>query len=134
MKAVVSSETPVLEPVASPFTLDRKRFQEALPPHVPTMVVNSEGLVEFITAAGRHLLEYRPDQSMEPCFFSMVHAKNLYQVMRDVADMVCHGKPKATWLVRLRTGQGRWRWYNAAVRNDLRNSAILITLRDMHEW
>ena len=38
----------------------------------------------------------------------------------------------ARWLVRLRTGSGRWRWYRAEVRNELAaNDAITITLRPL---
>ena len=88
-----------------------------------------------MTPAARRILEYKSDQAYEPCFFSHVHGRHLYQIMRDVADMVCYGKPHANWLLRIRTGQGRWHWYKAIVRNDLhqREASITITLRNVDE-
>ena len=54
--------------------------------------------------------------------------------MRDLADMVCRGKGQASWLVRLRTGQNRWRWYVASAKNELNQiqQAIVVHLRDVH--
>lgn len=82
------------------------------------------------------LLSYRSKSSMSPCFFSHVHGKNLYQVMRDVADMVCYGKPRASWLLRLRTGDGRWRWFKvlAECSIDEPDRTIELTLSDVNDW
>jgi hypothetical protein len=41
------------------------------------------------------------------------------RVMRDLADMVSRGKQSARWLLRLWTGNDRWRWYRASVQNNL---------------
>lgn len=105
-------------------------------PFTPALALDAEGNVKRLTDAARRLLEYRPGQNFDPCFFTHVHGKNLYQVMRDVADMVCYGKEKASWLFRLRTGQGRWRWYRATVTNQLDppDPAITVTLRDLYDW
>lgn len=112
----------------------RKRFQHAVNPHAPALVLDAEGTIQFMTRGARHLLEYQTDQQIENSFFSHVHGKNLYQVMRDVADMVCHGKRRAAWLVRLRTGKGRWRWYKAQAHNQLDQTtgAIAISLNELH--
>ncbi len=120
----------------------RKRFQpnEAPSyisnPHAPVLILNDEGTIAHVTLSARRLLEYSEQQTVDPCFFSHVHGKNLYRVMRDVADMVCHGKESGTWLLRLRTGRGRWRWYKAAVRNYLNEETpgISVALHDLHEW
>lgn len=118
------------------FRASRKRFQSHLSLHGPVLVLNGEGSLLHLSDAARTLLEYRPDQSIEPCFFAHVHGRNHYQVMRDVADMVCYGRQFTTWLLRLRTGQGRWRWYKAHVQNDLGGEvdAILIRLSDLYDW
>ncbi|GEM_PF-430843 len=118
------------------FTAIRKRFQDPVSPHVPALLLGVDGVIQHTTPAARHMLEYKSDQPIEPCFFSHVHGRNLYQVMRDVADMVCYGKASASWLLRLRTGQGRWRWYKASVKNQLNlgEGTILINLRDLHDW
>jgi PAS domain-containing protein len=114
----------------------RKRFQEASLSQAPAIILSPDGSILQMTPSACHLLEYRSDQSVESCFFSHVHGRNLYQVMRDVADMVCYGKAGASWLLRLRTGQGRWRWYKATVKNLLTSGEgnIVINLRDLHDW
>ncbi len=117
------------------FGLARKRFQTLVKPHAPTIVVNAEGTIQYVTPAARRLLEYRHDDELPPCFFSHVHGRNMYQVMRDVADMVCYGKPKATWLLRMRTGRGRWQWVRATVTNHLEDDvpAIQVVVNDLQE-
>ena len=117
------------------FDSNRKRFQSGLDVHLPLIVLDAAGNIQHLTPAARGLLEYKPGQSIEPCFFSHVHGKNLYQVMRDVADMVCRGKAQASWLLRLRTGQNRWRWYKATARNELMRPEATLTvhLRDFQE-
>ncbi len=112
----------------------RSRRDEHL--YAPSLELDAEGNILSVTAPARRLLEYRPEQEVESCFFSHVHGRNLYQVMRDVADMVCYGKTRASWLFRLRTGQGRWRWYRATAANrlDATKPAISITLRDLYDW
>lgn len=113
----------------------RKRFQNPLLQQ-PVVVLDEEGSIVDISASALRLLEFRRRNGMAPCFFSHVHGKNLYQVMRDVADMVCYGKHSASWLLRLRTGTGRWRWYRVTARNRLSGSEkrIELTLRDVHDW
>ena len=54
-----------------------------------------------------------------PNFFSHVHQQNQRQVMRDRAHMVAHRKQWARWLLRLRTGNRRWRWYRVVTDNHL---------------
>lgn len=131
-----STLSPVASAAAKNFTLSRKRFQELVTPHTPALILDAEGSIQHATPAARQILEYKSAQPLTTCFFSHVHGKNLYQVMRDVADMVCYGKTSASWLLRLRTGQARWRWYKATVQNrlDRTESAIVITLQDLHDW
>ncbi len=93
-----------------------KRFQAG---HVPLVVLSGDGTIRNISPSARRMLEYGHDKDLAPCFFSHVHGRNMYQVMRDVADMVCYGKPRASWLIRLRTGGGRWQWVRATVTNEL---------------
>jgi len=53
--------------------------------------------------------------------------------MQDLAHMVSHRKQRARWLLRLRTGNGRWRWYRAIARNflDQADAAIQVHLRPL---
>ena len=116
---------------AKNFAQTRKRFQH----HAAAMQMDAEGTLHYVSPAARRLLEYGPDDSVNECFFSLVHGRNMYQVMRDVADMVCYGKPRANWLVRLKTGRNRWSWYRAAVTNRLNDpeNDIQILLSDLQE-
>ena len=82
--------------------------------------VNWKRFQEYMDAQEAVLvLDYRPEQPITPSFFAHVHTKGLYRVIRDVAEMTFHGRQEASWRVQLRTGQGRWRWIDATVRNRL---------------
>ncbi len=135
MQNTVLPHTPPSEtPRIGPF---RKRFQRAANPYAPLLVLNAKGSIEHLSSSAARLLEYDGEASIDPCFFAHVHGKNLYQVMRDVADMVCYGKAQASWLFRLRTGKGRWRWYKATATNSLDGedeAGITIRLRDLQGW
>ena len=74
-----------------------------------------------------------PQNALNPSFFHLVHPGNPYPVMRDVADMVCYGKEKASWMVRLRTGRGAWQWFKVQAHNllDGPEAAILLHLREL---
>ncbi|MEX0746693.1 MAG: PAS domain-containing protein [Rhodothermales bacterium] len=113
------------------FAQARKRFQH----HAPQLQMDAEGTLQYVSPAARRLLEYGPEDSVQECFFSLVHGRNMYQVMRDVADMVCYGKPRANWLVRLKTGRDRWTWLRATVTNRLNEpeNDIQILLSDLQE-
>lgn len=121
----------------TPFDSDRKRFQssdQSIEDLVfPVLAVDAEGTIQHISKAARRLLEYSMDAELEPCFFAHVHGKNLYRVMQDIAHMVCCGQQQASWLLRLRTGHGRWRWYRAIAHNRLHEADdhILIRLTDV---
>lgn len=114
----------------------RKRFHDVVTPHVPALVLDGEGTIRHLTEAARRLLKYAADRPFDPCFFSHVHGRNLRQVMHDVADMVRYGKMQASWLLRLRTGQGHWRWFKAtaARQSDASETAIVVYLRDLYNW
>lgn len=114
----------------------RKRFQSPLLEQ-PTLRLDEDGTILDISTPALRMLEHsRSADALKSCFFSLVHGKNLYQVMRDVADMVCYGKSRASWLLRLETGMARWRWYRVTARNNLMTEepGILLTLEEVHEW
>ena len=56
------------------------------------------------------MLGYEPESAIEPCFFAHIHGRNLLQVMRDVASMICQGKASARWIVRMKTATSDWIW------------------------
>ena len=128
-----SQTSPSTPPPEKNFDGLRKRFHPQVSEHLPRIIVDESGAICDLTLPARRLLEYRANEPLKTSFFSLVHGKNLYQVMRDVADMVCYGREEASWLLRLRTGQGRWRWYRAHVHNKLDGpeGALCISLRDL---
>lgn len=105
----------------SPFFSNQnwKRFREETRSHLPTLILDREGNITSLTRAARRALEYTDDATVDEYFFSHVHKHNMRRVMHDLANMVCRGKQRAQWLLRLRTGNDRWRWYRASVTNDL---------------
>lgn len=93
----------------------RKRFRDLDDAPFPFLFVDDEGTIRRVTNATRRLLEYRSDQPFDPCFFTHVHGRNLRRVMQDLAQVLRRHKRKVSWLLRLRTGTGRWRWFRAMV-------------------
>jgi len=109
----------------------RKRFQES-GPAPPVLALDREATIQSLTRSACRALEYGSEEEIVDCFFSHVHRRNMQRVMRDLADMVSRGKQRAQWLLRLRTGNDRWRWYRAEVRNRLReDEQILVRLRSL---
>lgn len=104
----------------------RKRFQQEHSETEAYLYLDGSGMISDLSGAARHLLEYGREEAVEPCFFSLVHGKNQYQVMRDVADMIVHGKRAATWFLRLRTGRKRWQWYRAYALNELKTRELIL--------
>ena len=100
-------------------TSGRKRFQPADEAQDAVLVLDAGGAIQNLTPAARRLLGYHPEQPYKPSFFSHVHTKDLYRVMRDVAEMSFHGRRQADWQLRLRTGAGRWHWFSATVGSQL---------------
>ncbi len=100
------------------FPPSRKRFQEKRGQPSSVLCIDQTGMISTSSEAARALLEYATDVPLEACFFSLVHSKNQYRVMRDVADMIVYGKRTAEWFIRLRTGHQRWQWYRATAHNE----------------
>lgn len=128
-----SAVQPIAPADASPVFSDAfwKRFQtdETLAQHLPLFTLDAEGSIESITRAARSLLEYSPSQSLDPYFFTHIHGRNLRRVMQDLALMVCKRKQSARWLLRLRTGTGRWRWYRATALSRLHDAEGRVFVR-----
>jgi PAS domain-containing protein len=106
-----------------------KRFQTDALPHIPLLTLDREGNIQSLTRAARQALEYSADADLDECFFAHVHKHNMRRVMQDLADMVSRGKQRSQWLLRLQTGNGRWRWYRASVQNNLGQQADHIQVR-----
>jgi hypothetical protein len=132
----VESATLLNAPSAEPTEETSGGFDALASPYTPVIVLGPDGFVKHMTKAARGLLQYRPDQDFDDYFFTHVHGKNLPRVMRDLAAMVKRGSERASWLLRLRTGRDRWRWYRAEVTNrlSLTTPAVTVSLRDLHSW
>lgn len=113
----------------SSFAPVRKRFHQIESHVVPAMTIDAEGTIQHVSPAARRLLEYPKEAELDDCFFTHVHGKNLYRVMQDIAHMVCFRLKSASWLLRMRTGRGRYRWYKATVRNRLNEAVERIVIK-----
>jgi len=111
----------------------RKRFQAPIRDVTPLLELGRDGTIRSTTRAANQLLEYPSDASLGDSFFAHVHPQHRRRVMRDLADMVSRGKQQTEWLLRLRTGNKRWRWYRASTHNHLADDTarILVHLRPM---
>ncbi|GIV61057.1 hypothetical protein GQ464_017140 [Rhodocaloribacter litoris] len=133
MKETLSPNTFRDEAGKKNFAPDRKRFQERLNPLLPLIALDARSTIRHLTPTALNLLEYRTETPLGTSFFSHIHPGNLYPVMRDVADMVCYGKEKAAWMLRLRTGRQTWNWYRVHALNllDTPEEIILLNLREL---
>jgi hypothetical protein len=79
------------------------------------------------------LLEFDAEQQVERNFFSHVHSRNQYRVMRDVASLLLFEKNTCSWLLRMRSGRGRWLWFYASAQCEqgIDSPRIGITLEPM---
>jgi PAS domain-containing protein len=111
-------------------------YEDLTSPYAPVLVLGPEGYVKHATNAARRLLQYSADQEFDDYFFTHVHGENLHRVMRDLAAMVKRGSERASWLLRMRTGRGRWRWYRAEAINrlSLTTPAVTVRLSNLHDW
>ncbi|WP_259040798.1 PAS domain-containing protein [Salinibacter ruber] len=128
MSAMSTQSVPVV------FRPDRGSASETKEsPHTPMLYLDRSGTIQRANESARRALEYGINDTLEPCFFSHVHGRNLHRVMRDLAHMVSHRTQRTRWLLRLRTGNGRWRWYRAMARNhlDRANARIRVQLRPL---
>lgn len=94
-------------------------------PHVPRLTLTREGKIHDLNAAACRVLECEAEAEVDRSFFSRVHGHNLRRVMWDLAQMVNQGVQHSRWLLRLRTGSDRWRWYRAAAYNHLRSTGTI---------
>lgn len=94
-----------------------KRFQDErdVAPF-PLLVLDASATIRQITPSACRLLHHTQDALNNKHFLSMVHGRNMQRVMHDLAHLVHRRMQTASWLLRLRTGTGRWRWYRALVR------------------
>lgn len=118
------------------------------PASLPTPVchIDDKGNILNISHAARRVLEYGSNDDVGPNFFSLVNRRNLAQVLRDIEDISRRCKSKASWLLRLWTGKGRWRWYKATVQqftdmalpdfpaDGKSHKGLIIHLQDVHDW
>lgn len=88
-----------------------------IPPHVPRIELNQNGTIERMNAGALRALEYSTRESLKACFFSHVHRHNLRRVMHDLAGLIERKLQQARWLLRLRTGKGRYSWFRARAEN-----------------
>ena len=96
---------------------------------VPRICLDGEGTITDLSSEARENLGLDPKNAKGRSIFSLVHQKNLRQVMRDLAGMVARGAKRAEWLLRLHTGDERWRWYRVVAQNELRTAdRILLRL------
>ena len=107
-----------------------KRFQEGIKTFpAPVITLDPTGTIQGISAAARRMLRYTSNDKIDAYFFTHVHGHNMHRVMRDLAHMVNGHTRRASWLVRLQTAQGRWRWFRIHVANRLNAAEECILLR-----
>lgn len=104
----------------------------AVPEDASALFFDVKGIVRRMSPAARRLLAYEDDEPFDICFYSLIDEKNLYTVLRDVAEMACYGKKEARWLLRLRTADDSWRWVKARAENRFGDAdGVLVVLSEV---
>lgn len=107
-----------------------KRFRKGVDDFpVPVIALDDAGAIQALSLVARRMLGYRRNDEIEPYFFTHVHGQNMHRVMRDLAHMVNAHTRRSSWLLRLQTRAGRWRWFRVEAVNRLRALEQCIVLR-----
>lgn len=114
---------------------NRKRFQDKFSSHLPLLLLNGDGTIAHVAGAARKLLGFRPSQFIGPAFTSLIHSKNMRQVLSDLSSMQRGRKTQSFWLARLLTGTGRWKWFRITAENRLqeKEQVIILRLRELQD-
>lgn len=109
----------------------RDRLRDPLDhPAAARVYVDGSGSITEISDGAKKLLGYGAGSSIDHCFFSHIHGRNMLQVMRDIASMVCHDRTSAQWIVRMRTAERDWVWVRLVARKHAgaTNSVVSIVI------
>jgi PAS domain S-box-containing protein len=83
------------------------------------IVLDGEGTIRHVSDEARELLDLRPHSLDGDPFSEWVHPNRRSRVRRDLTGMTAREKQRATWLLRLKTGLGPWRWFKVEAENRL---------------
>ena len=86
---------------------------------ISTLFVNSDGIITTTNPVALKKLGYPSSNQLPSSFFNLVHRQFHYRVIRDIAEMVHHNRSKSEWLLRLKTGNGNWKWFKVTATNEL---------------
>ena len=109
------------------------------------LVLDETAQIQHISRAARRLLDLGSTPLDSDSFFDRVHPDHLNCVKWDLVQMTIRGKPRVSWLLRLKTNLGPWRWFKLkAVNclNDHEQKGIVLSLhkrgrhpdRVWHAW
>ena len=109
---------------------DVSGFQHLTESGAPVIIIGFDGSIKDVSHSALNLMDFRMAESIEKNFFQLIHKNQLYPVMRDVADIICRGKTSASWLIRIRTSNGTWKWFKAEVqKSNACEACICVLLR-----
>lgn len=105
---------------AAPSVESQAAYQTLTDSGAPVIIIGFDGSIIDASHTAQALMGYASELSLDTNFFTLIHKNQLYTVMRDVADIICRGKQQASWLIRLKSSGGSWKWFNAEVRKSHR--------------
>jgi len=83
------------------------------------LVLDEAAQIQYISRVARRLLDLGSTSLDGVSFFDCVHPDHLNRVKWDLVQMTIRGKQRVSWLLRLRTGLGSWRWFKLKAVNCL---------------
>lgn len=106
-----------------------KRNQETAsseaPRHVPCLDLSPGGTIQRGNEAAQRMLKDLSGDPVGANLFAYVHNGNLRRLLRDVDRMRDRTLEEAQWILGLRFGNDRWRWYRIVARNRLSSDDVV---------
>lgn len=99
----------------------------------PRILLDDEGTIRHVSDGARALLDLGSRSLTGEPFFDHVHPRRLKPILHDLTEMTARDKQRATWLLRLKTGLGPWRWFRVEVENRLGRSDRAGFVLRLHE-
>lgn len=142
----LASDSPTL-----PFEMNNRASQDARPPRPGSraprprffdhtfheeqaiLVLDEAAQIRYISRVARRLLDLGSTPLDGGSFFDRVHPDHLNRVKWDPVQMTIRGKQRVSWLLRLKTGLGSWRWFKLQAVNcltDHEQKGIVLCLRE----
>jgi PAS domain S-box-containing protein len=97
------------------------------------LIIDTRGLIKYVSPSTRHSIGYRPDELLGTCVFDFLHRDDREPMIN---SSTCTGKSVVPLQCRVRTRNGDYRWFESVSRalpSELGEGQFIISSRDINE-